>query len=529
MAKTVLYNGESANAAQLILFNKNGLVSINALGILNTIGRKTESSRCDIKIDSPIVSRIHGEIALASGRYFYRDLNSTNGTYVNNALLKSTAENKNLALPLKDGDILCFDIKENGESHSACVYGLFAVCEKNTEWSIFQLKNSIAEICIGRSEKATLQLTNQTISERHASFFHTSNGWAIIDHKSTNGVYLNGKRITSPRYLKNFDVIGIAQTHFVFTDSYILFSGAALSLLSAQAELQEKPEALNLQTPLKAENQLIIDITERSVMQRFKKLMLLQNINITVSGGEMVLILGGSGAGKTTFINAVMGYEKADGKITYNDTDIYEEYEQMKYEIGFVPQQDLLRGSDTVYDTLSNAAEMKLPKSINCDARSKRIDSVLNELGLSREKATLVSKLSGGQRKRLSIAVELISNPSLFFLDEPDSGVDDIMGRGLMENLKAIANKGKIVMVITHSPERAADLFNKVLVLAKSTRDNCGHLAFFGSVKEAFDFFNVSSFREIVKKINRPDENGEGLSDYFIEKYINYTGGETNG
>ena len=247
---------------------------------------------------------------------------------------------------------------------------------------------------------------------------------------------------------------------------------------------------------------------------------------MTVNNGEMVLILGGSGAGKTTFINAVMGYEKADGKITYRDTDIYEEYEQMKYEIGFVPQQDLLRNSDTVYDTLSNAAKMKLPKRIKDEKREERIDNILNEFGLSRERDSLVSKLSGGQRKRLSIAVEFIANPSLFFLDEPDSGLDDIMGRGLMENLRGIADMGKIVMVITHSPERAADLFDKVIVLAKSSLDNSGHLAFYGTVNDAFKFFEVSSFSGIVKRINRKDENGEGLSDYYIDKYNSINIGE---
>ena len=121
--------------------------------------------------------------------------------------------------------------------------------------------------------------------------------------------------------------------------------------------------------------------------------------------------------------------------------------------------------------------------------------------------------------------MEFIADPSLFFLDEPDSGIDDVMGRGLMETLREIADLGKIIMVITHSPERAADLFDKVIVLAKSTKDNCGHLAFFGGVQQAFDFFGVNSFREIVKKINRPDENGEGLSDYFIEKYQSLQGG----
>jgi ABC-type multidrug transport system ATPase subunit len=90
-----------------------------------------------------------------------------------------------------------------------------------------------------------------------------------------------------------------------------------------------------------------------------------------------------------------------------------------------------------------------------------------------------------------------------------------------MENLRAIADKGKIIMVITHSPERAGDLFDKVIVLAKSTKDNCGHLAFYGSTKEAMKFFDVTAYKGIVKKINRPDENGEGMADYYIAKYAN--------
>jgi ABC-type multidrug transport system ATPase subunit len=247
--------------------------------------------------------------------------------------------------------------------------------------------------------------------------------------------------------------------------------------------------------------------------------MLLQNINMTIQSGEMVLILGGSGAGKTTFMNAVMGYEKAEGRIMHGDTDIYEDFESMKYKIGFVPQQDLIRTSDSVYDTLSNAAEMKMPKGTTKEERSARIEKVLETLGLQRERNSLVSKLSGGQKKRLSIAVEYIANPSLFFLDEPDSGLDGIMSKSLMQNLRNIADEGKIVMVISHAPDRASELFNKVVVLAKSVQDNCGHLAFFGSIQEAKDFFETDSLEGVVKRINRADEGGDGLSDYYIQKY----------
>lgn len=154
--------------------------------------------------------------------------------------------------------------------------------------------------------------------------------------------------------------------------------------------------------------------------------------------------------------------------------------------------------------------------------REQRIDHVLNSLGLIRERDSIVRKLSGGQRKRLSIAVELVSDPGLFFLDEPDSGLDGIMAKSLMKQLRVIANEGKIVMVITHAPDRVSRLFDKVIVLAKGEKDNIGHLAFFGSVPEALAFFETTSLEGVIKKINRVDEGGDGLSDYYIDKYAEF-------
>ncbi len=540
MANTVFYNAHAPTGAVLVLFDSRGVISSCPLGMISSVGRGGAGASCDVIISSPVVSRRHAEIVCVNGEYYYRDLGSTNGTYVNNTLIGRDGFADKQTCSLRDGDILRFDISGEVQNKPEPVYALFALhCGAENEWSRLALTDEMAEICIGRSASSGLRISDNTVSEKHASFFSSSNGWAVIDHQSTNGVFLRGKKMTSPRYLRPYDVVRITGSYFIFTGDALLYSGASMKENEAAAPSSPitvpqpaqppvqpaQPPVQPRQSTAKGGGELQISITERSVVSRFKKLMLLQNINMTVSNGEMVLILGGSGAGKTTFINAVMGYEKASGRIMYRDTDIYEEYEQMKYDIGFVPQQDLLRGSDTVLDTISNAAEMKLPRSMSADARDKRIDKVLEDLGLSREKETLVSKLSGGQRKRLSIAVEFVSDPSLFFLDEPDSGVDDIMGRGLMENLRLIADRGKIVMVITHSPERAADLFDKVIVLAKSTKDNCGHLAFYGSVSDAFGFFGVSSFREIVKKINRPDENGEGLSDFYIDKYASYTGG----
>ncbi len=508
MANTEFYYQDEVFDAMLFVFDANGKMSKYLLSDRTSIGRKTPQNNPTVALNSSIVSRNHGEINFIGGKYYFTDNDSANGTYINGVLIGKKSHDNQTVKEIKDGDILRFDVLKNGEHHNERLTCIFTTSvSKKVKWKRIMLNDEIAEIGIGRSISSGLNLQNNKISENHASFFQSQRGWAIIDHQSTNGVYVNAKRIDAPKYLNNGDIVRIANVFFMFLGDTILF---------CQEPNEEKSNGTK---------KLTINITERSVIQRFKKIALLQDINLTVSSGEMVLILGGSGAGKTTFINAVMGYEKAHGKVVYDNTDIYEEYEQMKYEIGFVPQQDLLRGSDTVYDTLSNAAEMKLPKSMAEEEREIRIVNVLEELGLIRERDTLVSKLSGGQRKRLSIAVEFIANPSLFFLDEPDSGLDDIMGRGLMENLRAIADKGKIIMVITHSPERAGDLFNKVIVLAKSSADNCGHLAFYGTTDEALKFFEVESFKGIVKKINRPDENGEGMADYFIEKYNNLTKG----
>ena len=263
---------------------------------------------------------------------------------------------------------------------------------------------------------------------------------------------------------------------------------------------------------------LTININKRSVFDFFSRKMLLKDIHMAIPYGHMVLLLGASGAGKTTFVNAVTGYEKADAQILLNGHDVYNEYSKMMYDIGFVPQQDLMRGNDTVALTLSDAASLRLPASINIFERIKRIDDVLEQFGLSSVKNSLVEKLSGGQRKRLSIAMEYISDPTLFILDEPDSGLDGLAARNLFEKLRTIADQGKIVIVITHTPDRVIDLFDDVIVLAKDAR-RTGRLAFYGSTDEALTFFGKKSMEDILLSVNAKEDGAEGRADEFIEKY----------
>ncbi len=267
------------------------------------------------------------------------------------------------------------------------------------------------------------------------------------------------------------------------------------------------------------EEGLTVNLNERVVKGFLKsKKYLLKDIHMAIPAGHMVLLLGGSGAGKTTFINAVNGYEKADAEVVLEGKNVYKEYKDMIYELGFVPQKQTMRDKDTVLKTLRDYAKLRLPKNISKAERYNRVDEVMDIFGLAPVKDNMVGTLSGGQIKRLSIAIEYLSNPSLFILDEPDSGLDGVMARELFERLREVADAGRIVIVITHSPDRVIDLFDDVIVLAKdSTRT--GRLAYYGSIEDARTFFERDSMEEIVKRINQVEEGGDGLADEYILKY----------
>jgi len=263
---------------------------------------------------------------------------------------------------------------------------------------------------------------------------------------------------------------------------------------------------------------LTVNLTDRTVTENFQKKVLLRDIHMSIPQGHLVLLLGGSGAGKTTFVNAINGYERANAEVMLNGHNVYTQYDQMIHEMGFVPQSEMMRGKNTVLNTLMDAAKLRLPIDVPPEDLRSRVDEVMEIFGLVPVQNDLVEKLSGGQKKRLSICMEMISNPALFILDEPDSGLDGVMARELFIQLRKIADTGRIVIVITHTPDRVVDLFDDVIVLAKDSA-RTGRLAFYGSIEEARKFFGREKMEEIVKAVNRKEEGGDGLADEFVMKY----------
>ena len=495
-----------------------------------TLGRVSRSSKPDLPIHSGVASRKHGLFTTNAAGCRYTDAGSMNGTICCGTML-AAGEGKTLS----DGDILRIHGKQDPDADMDVILIYSTAPEENRIWRRISLADA-AEVVIGRNEQ--LRLREESVSRRHASLFRAKKGWALLDHGSLNGVYLNAARIEEPVYLQKNDVIRIADYYFVFLEDELLCCVDCY----ADADIPKKAESDSVTTELDDAKEvakevkpaipaipqnkgaaddsregLSVWIEERNVWLRAKKKTLLRDIRLNILPGSMVLILGGSGAGKTTFMNAVMGYEPAEGEIRYKGTDIYQEYERMKYEIGYVPQEDLLRKNDSVYDTLLNAARMRLPV-MEKEEYDRHVEETLHMLGLERLRDALVVKLSGGQRKRLSIAVEYVGNPSLFFLDEPDSGLDGTMARQLWENLRSIADQGKIVMVISHSPDRAFKLFDKIIVLAKNSEEE-GRLVYYGSPKDACAFFEVDDLEGIMRRINYTEEGGEGLADFYIDKY----------
>ena len=432
-----------------------------------------------LQLSYPFLDEEQCEIRFENGKWIYKNLSENVFSFVGGKLLPCGEERE-----LSDNMVIRLS---NDRMLTAVFLKEFA---SSTNWQIINMDDG----------RHTVVIENEAWEEGNTALTleYEDSRWQLDDIGVTN-LLLNGRPLREPTFLQFDDCLQIGETRFIFEGSGMLYG-----VHSRQGGLS-------------------IAIDERTVKNAMKKYTLLKDIRLSIEPGNMVMILGGSGAGKSTFVNAVTGYEKAKAVITEGGVDYYKQFDQVKHRIGFVPQENLMREEDTVRMTVSNAADLRLPATMSQEEKARKVRMALETFGLAGREDTLVSKLSGGQKKRLSICTEFVASPNLFILDEPDSGLDGIMARGLMENLRLIACQGKMVLVITHAPDRVAHLFDKVIVLAKGTETKVGQLAFYGGIQEAKDFFGTDSLENVVKRINAVNEGGEGRADEFIEKYKAYS------
>ncbi|HZO27591.1 MAG TPA: ATP-binding cassette domain-containing protein [Chloroflexota bacterium] len=334
----------------------------------------------------------------------------------------------------------------------------------NEKQVLVSLESARQSVVIGRSEGADIFVDNPTVSRRHALVECDERGCRITDLNSYNGTYVNGERVTT-KALVDGDQI-------VIGNSVIYFDRSALSEFSRGSGV--KVDCVDL---------------ERAVNEKLK---ILNGVSLSIYPGELVCIVGGSGAGKSTLLNALNGFRPAtSGRVLYNGVDYYDHLDQFRQGLGYVPQDDIIHPELTVEQTLYYAARLRLPRDTSGDEISRRIENVLKTLELTERRNTEVRQLSGGQRKRVSIAVELLTEPGVFYLDEPTSGLDPGLDGRMMEMLRKLADEGRTVILTTHAT-RNIMLADKVIFMGRG-----GHLAFFGSPREALTFFGVEDFTEI--------------------------------
>ena len=404
--KTVLFDESMLQQYQKNMTGKSSLVIVDGSGIQEydlskfvdgayTFGRNENNS---IRLNSSIVSGNHGELYLQEGRCYIRDNHSSNGSY----LAYGTQFIQMAPDQYYGGDGRDMIVRL-GTNHSMDgidpVLLLYNGQQKEGRWKTYSLHDG--DNSIGRAADCDIRLKNVAISRYHAGVRKVKNQFYVFDNGSTNGVFVNGSRIVKPYCLSNKDIFTILNTTFIYDGNVLYYKvnpeGIALEV-----------HDLNKEVPAKGGKKTILD-----------------KVSLSIGANEFVAIIGGSGAGKTTLMTAMSGFDsKVTGHVYCNGTDLHENFQTLKNIIGFVPQQDIIYENITLKKMLYYTAKMKMPQDTSNQEIEERIEEVLRMVELSEHKDTYIRRLSGGQKKRASIAVELLANPGLFFLDEPTSGLD---------------------------------------------------------------------------------------------------------
>lgn len=441
-------------------------------------------NNCDITISDKIISNLHGTFWLGENQIKYLDENSSNGTFWENG-------GHRRFLSGHDGYVQIFDktILRIGNIHDPgkMVLLLFQTAPEAVKWNVYKLEQD--EVKIGRSTENDIVLPHPAVSRHHCRIQRNHQGKiCLYDCSSANGVMINGKHVSEPTMLHDKDVIQILDFALLYSSECIYYRSVT--------------EGISLRA---------CSVT-KIVGRGKKKKKILDNVSCEISPNEFVAIIGGSGAGKTTLMNAISGFEKDfKGNVYCNGIDLIEQFDNLKSVIGFVPQQDIIYENLTLRRMLCYTARLKMPADIQKEEINKRIDEVLEMVDLTEHQNTYNRKLSGGQKKRASIAVELLADPKLFFLDEPTSGLDPGIEKNLMLTLNRLAKQqNKTVIMVTHTTQNL-HLCDKVIFMGPG-----GRLCFCGNVNSAKRFFNTD---DLVNIYNMISETPEYWQKRFIERY----------
>ncbi|MER7572502.1 FHA domain-containing protein [Streptomyces sp. NPDC126514] len=438
----------------------------------------------DIVIDDARVSWHHAVLRPGSDHWTLEDEGSTNGTYTDGRRVREW--------DVGPGTVIRFGNPADGPralllGRPETVPERPSAVSMPAQTGTFRQPTSVRPlptrtVRIGRAPDNDLVLDDLVVSRYHAELRALPDGGhEIADLGSHNGTFLNGSPVTAGPVLPG-DVVGIGHSAFCLVGD----------------ELQEYVDT----------GEVSLEVQDLTVAVDHGRKTLLDDVSFPVGEKCLLAVVGPSGAGKSTLLNALTGQRPADhGTVVYDGRDLYRDYAELRQRIGLVPQDDILHSQLTVRAALSYAAELRFPQDTAKAERRARVDEVIGELGLEQRAGQPVHSLSGGQRKRVSVALELLTKPSLLFLDEPTSGLDPGMDRSVMHMLRDLADDGRTVVVVTHSV-LSLDVCDRLLVLAPG-----GRIAYYGPPEDALAFFGFTQWPEAFEAFER-DQERDWAGDY---------------
>ncbi|MER5275030.1 FHA domain-containing protein [Streptomyces sp. NPDC002809] len=450
----------------------------------------------DIVIDDGRVSWHHAVLRPLDGRWTIEDEGSTNGTYTGGRRIHES--------DVGPGTLIRFGHPEDGAQAVLRVRPAPAPApDRPSAVSVpaatgtFRQPTSVRPlpsrtVRIGRGPGNDLVVDDLSVSRRHAELLsHTDGTYEIVDLGSHNGTFLNGQPADRAPVSPG-DIVGIGHSAFCLVGD----------------TLQEFVDT----------GEVSLDVQDLAVTVDRGRKTLLDHVTFPVGEKCLLGVVGPSGAGKSTLLNALTGLRPADeGTVLYDGRDLYHDYAELRQRIGLVPQDDILHAQLTVRRALGYAAELRFPQDTAKSERRERVAEVVRELGLEQRAGQPIHSLSGGQRKRVSVALELLTKPSLLFLDEPTSGLDPGMDRSVMHMLRGLADDGRTVIVVTHSV-LSLDVCDRLLVLAPG-----GRIAYYGPPEDALAFFGFAEWPEAFEAFENDRDRPwaeEFTASPFHRRYI---------
>ncbi len=447
---------------------------------------------CDITIHDPQVAPRHCQMMELPNGFAVQDMGTPNGTFIDNANYRIQQANAQpssvlllgtFALPL---DLLHRMVETATSGGSVMAMAEAAVQGLNLDKPV---------ITIGRAPGNDLVLPHPSVSGRHAQVMKQPDGrFQVRDLGSTNGTYLNGVKIATA-------VAGPGDRVTI---------GAVTLLLGARGIEGAQRAKVRLDLV-----RIGLTVKDRGTGKQLK---LLDNVNLSIFPGELIGMLGPSGAGKTTLLMSVLGLVKpTEGGVLLNGKPLFAQYESFRTNVGYVPQDDIVHAELSVREALRYACKLRLPAGTSSKHIEETIDATLKEVGLWDQRNSLIGSaeqkvLSGGQRRRVNLAAELVTDPSLLILDEPTSGLSWTDAADVISTLRRLADNGRTIVVTIHQPDyQEYEKFDSVVILGRG-----GKLLFFGPPSpDSYDFFGASP--------NKPREMFDHLEqlpgDQWREKY----------